>query len=440
MKGVLMCKYTFPLEGSAAPVSAPLLPETAWHEKIKLVAYGVDTLVINVRYADADLEPVQRELAEDIALRLDILQAAAKRDEAAVASDWSFLDHVLFVEPHGAGRQWRWLLKCRLLSLVVSSGRFNGVIAQVRFSAEYLWAESWAGDALSKVYAFLSSVFGERIHFQASSVDLCADLCGYDFGLANYEQDFVTRARKQAVVYGPDEVNLDGRTPSYLRFSSSGAPLSCRIYDKWREIEQKSKKTWMYDLWRRGLPGPCGGSWDGSASVWRVEFHFTRAFLRNLTSPIEGAYSLLDQFQALWSYAVGMPAGDEEGDDGAFSGWLRYVVPTTDENWRRWPLHPAWRVVQSAFAESPEGGLGPVVRKRIREKNLERGLAAVVGYTSTLAAWLGGDYAASDADMSLTLQWLYSSGEKYLDEKERDFMKEVRRKQQLYATAQGEEE
>lgn len=437
-----MCKYAFPLDDGAlsAPALVPL--DTAWQEKIRLLAYGVDTLVINVRYADADLEPVQQELDEGVALWLDIWQEAAKRDGVAVASDWSFLDHVLFVEPHGAGRQWRWLLTCRLFSMVVSSGRFNGVIAQVRFSAEYLWAESWAGDALSKVYAFLREVFGERIHVQVSSVDLCADLAGYDFSLANYEHDFVTRARKQAVVYGPDEVNLDGRIPSYLRFSSAASPISCRIYDKWREIEQKSKKTWMYDLWRRGLSGPYGGSWDGSSPVWRVEVHFTRAFLRNLAEPIESAYSLLDQFQALWSYAVGLPVddGDEETGDRVFSGWLRYVVPTKDSNCWRWPLHPAWRVVQAAFVESPEAGLGPVVRKRIREKNLERGLAAVVGYTSTLAAWLGGEYAAPDADMSLTLQWLYESGVRYLDEKEREYWKEVRRKQQLYATVERKKE
>ncbi len=77
-------------------------------------------------------------------------------------------------------------------------------------------------------------------------------------------------------------------------------------------------------------------------------------------------------------------------------------------------------------------GLGPVVRKRIREKNIERGVAAMVGYSSTLSAWLGGQYAAPDTDLSLTLQWLYEAGQVYLSEKERDYVKEIRRKELLY--------
>ena len=103
------------------------------------------------------------------------------------------------------------------------------------------------------------------------------------------------------------------------------------------------------------------------------------------------------------SYA--RPAG---GDDGLPDGWLCYVLPTEeDTNRSRWPVHPAWVVVQSVFAEPTELGLGLVVRQRIREKNLERGVAFTIGYVSTLAAWLGGDYATPGADASLTLQWLY---------------------------------
>ncbi len=338
---------------------------------------------------------------------------------------------MLFVEPHGAGRQWRWLLTCRLLSLVVSRGRFNNVIAQVRFSSEYLWSQQWCGDALSKVHDFLMSIFGEHLHLQVSSVDLCADVMGYDFSLANYEQHFITRGRKQAVVYGPDEVSLDSRSVSYLHFSSSASPISCRIYNKSQEIKQKSGKTWFYNLWGKGAPGPYGGAWDGTSQVWRIEYHLRREFFRNLTSPIEGAYELLEQFRPLWSYAAGQVEGDA---DGLPDGWLRYVMPTDDSNRSRWPVHPAWVVVQSAFAKPLDPALGPVVRQRIREVNLERGLAAMVGYSSTLAAWLGGKYVEPESDMSLTLQWLYEAGQDYLLEKKCDFFNEVRKKQQRYSS------
>ncbi len=398
----------------------------------KLLTYGIDTLVLNVRYTDKNLQPVKRELDEVLALRLDQLQYEARHAEVAVASDWLFKDTVLFVEPTGAGRQWRWRLTCRYLTLTVSPGRFNDLIAQVRLASEYLWQEAWAGDALSQVHDLLMSIFGEYILPQASEVHLCADLMGYDFSQVDYEQHFVTRVRKNSSIYalGVEGVSLDNHRVSTLQFSSHASPLSCSIYNKTLEIKQKSHKTFFYDLWCVGLPAPSGGQWDGESDVWRVEFRFKRDFLHQLTSPIEGAYVLLDQLSALWTYAAGSLAG---GSDGLPDGWLRYVLPSEDSNRSRWPVHPAWEVVQAAFLEPGPDHPGAVVRYRVREKNLERGVAATVGYLSTLAAWLGGEYVAPESDLSMVLQWLYSSGSDYLDVKQRDFIEEVKKKQLRYA-------
>jgi len=55
------------------------------------------------------------------------------------------------------------------------------------------------------------------------------------------------------------------------------------------EIKQKPGKTWFYDLWRKGVEGVHGGTWDGESDVWRVEFRFKWVFLHNLTTPIEDA-------------------------------------------------------------------------------------------------------------------------------------------------------
>jgi hypothetical protein len=74
---------------------------------IKLVGYGVDTLILNVRYADKNGQPVKQELEEKLVQELDYLQGEARRIETAVATDWAFLDVLLFVEPYGAGKQWR---------------------------------------------------------------------------------------------------------------------------------------------------------------------------------------------------------------------------------------------------------------------------------------------------------------------------------------------
>ena len=88
-------------------------------------------------------------------------------------------------------------------------------------------------------------------------------------------------------------------------------------------------------------------------------------------------------------------------------------------------------VIQGAFVQEDDG-LGPIVLVRKREKNIEHGLASVIGYLSTLAAWVGGDLAAPEVDISLVLRWLYGAGLDYLDEKERDFSKLVQQKKKLY--------
>jgi len=98
---------------------------------------------------------------------------------------------------------------------------------------------------------FLISIFGEYIHLQVSEVHLCADITGYDFAASDYTQASVTRVRKNQAIYSTevDGVSLDSHIVSTLMFSGHASPISCAIYNKTREIKQKSNKTWFYDLW-----------------------------------------------------------------------------------------------------------------------------------------------------------------------------------------------
>ncbi len=213
--------------------------------RIRLVGYGIDTLVLNMRYCNEEGQPIKQELAEEVAQVLDDLQTQARQNEMATISPWLFVEVPLFVEPHGAGKQWRWLLTSRLLTLVVSRGTFNDLIAQMRFSSEFLWSEEWCGDALTKVHSFLMSIFGEYLHLQLSEVHLCADVVGYDFSRCNYETQFVTRVRKNQAICWADSIALDCHKVSTLAFSKHNAPLSCAIYNKSLEIKQKSGKVYQ---------------------------------------------------------------------------------------------------------------------------------------------------------------------------------------------------
>jgi len=69
-----------------------------------------------------------------------------------------------------------------------------------------------------------------------------------------------------------------------------------------------------------------------------------------------------------------------------------------------------------------------VVRKRHRDHNIERMLEAIVGYASSLAVYLGQEYADEMVDLSMVLHWVAQAGPDYLERIERDFAEEVQRK------------
>jgi hypothetical protein len=397
---------------------------------VKVIGSGVDTLRLNIRYTDSEDRSTKQELDACLLMQLDEYQAQAREAEEEVASPWSFHGARLFMAPHGAGKgQWRWLLTAEPITLCISRGRLNGIIAQVRFSSEYLWSCTWLGEALIQAHAFLISMFGERIHMQISELHLCADVTGWDVSCVGNEEHFVRRPslsvgsrpeNEQVHETGVDFAMLRGRRLATLEFGLHSSPISCSIYNKTVEIRQKSRKTWFYDLWKES-------GWDETSEVWRVEFRFRREFLHEMG--IEEAHDMLTHMQELWAYATGSP-------DTA-DGWLRCVLPSKDRNRSRWMLHEAWRAIQYAFISTdgdPRARL--LVRQRRRDINIKRGLAVTMGYLSTLAAWLGGEYAKRETDMSVVLGWLYEAGNTYLEQKKCPFQEIVQRKRERYGLPQ----
>jgi hypothetical protein len=395
--------------------------------EVKIVGRGVDTLVLNVSYADKQLQPIKQELDSDLQEELNSLQGEARINESAVVTVWAFKGFNLYMQPKGSRGQWRWILTCPLVSLAISRGRLNSIIAQVRLSSEYLWSCETVSDAIVEVSLLLYDLFGEYLWVQVSEVDLCADSVGWDVASTNWLEAFVSRAVGQnarpadAPLDGPDVARLRWKQIATLDFGRHTSPISCCIYHKSAEIRQKSPtKAWFHDLWKRN-------GWDGSSEVWRVEFRLTREFLHSVH--IEDVHDLPQRLPSLWEYCAGRPGGCS---DGLPDGWLRYVIPSaTDTTRSRWPVHPAWVVIQQAFSTEDEG-LGPLVRERIREKNIRQGLACVIGYLSTLSAWVGGDLASREVEISLILHWLYEAGADFLDEKGCSFADLVRQKRLLY--------
>ncbi len=399
-----------------------------------LVNYGVDTLVLNVRYADATGKPKKDKdalLPDHLIECLNAWQAVAREQEQPVAmAGFTFASATLMMYPHGAGKgQWRWLIACPSFTLTVSRGRLNGVIAQVRFAAPYLWSHEW-GDHRQDIWAaimmvknFLLALFRSesgRLHLQVSEVHLCADLTGWDVSACEWQHTFVSRSRTRTdrpdestnVAGGAGVAVYRGRRLATLNFGSHGSPLSCCIYNKSLEIKT-SLKLWFQDIWRFH-------GWNGSSEVWRIEYRWKREALHEIKQAgvfhgVEDIYDLDPLLLSyLWTYATGHT---QYGADGWPDGWLRYTSPSIDGTLSRWPVHPAWQVVQSAFTTETEpavnihtgevldlaaSSLEVLIRERHYEVNVKRLSQQVGGCASTLAAWLGG----SVDDLPKVLSWL----------------------------------
>src|SRR5713101_209267 len=132
-------------------------------QNIKVIGRGVDTLVLNVSYADKQFQPIKQELDADLQEVLSTLQDEARINESAVVTEWAFKGFNLFMQPKGSRGQWRWILICPLVSLAISRGRLNQMIAQVRLSSEYLWSCETVSDAIVEVSLLLYDLFGEYL-------------------------------------------------------------------------------------------------------------------------------------------------------------------------------------------------------------------------------------------------------------------------------------
>lgn len=401
---------------------------------VKVLSHGVDTLFVNAHFTDGNGSPVKCELEDSLVSQLEKWKKQAQEVGEPLPIAWVFADKQLQMYPNGAGRgHWQWLLRSDDLTLCISRGKWNGGIAQVRFASEYLWKSPDLMDGVLEVHTFLYELFGRDVLLQPSEAHLCADVVGWnDITDLDYRRLFVSRSRKRAdhtEASGlPDGFKADdfsfGLVRTGLTFSARGS-LSCVIYDKTREIK-RSDKQWFADLWKQN-------GWAGESLVWRVECRFKRDALHELKQEgvfhgIEDVCDLPERLPVLWAYAVGQVGGSPA--DGLPDGWLRYVVPVEDDNRSRWPTHPVWEAIQGAFLTPQEypQDFGKIIRKRKEERNIRKGVESVVGYSTSLSAWAGGDLARPDADLSLFLHWLASMGGEYLEEQEREFAKEVQRK------------
>jgi hypothetical protein len=377
-------------------------------QDIQIVATGIDTVKINVKLLNAEGQPLQAEeivagCSEDLLMRLDIWQGEAQRKSDPIPTTLPFHEARLLMFPNGAP-SWRYVLRNDCLELKIMPRLKIPMVAKVTLQSAYLWEVGDIDLALEEVKALLVDLFGDALFLQAGQLDLCVDVIGLTFP-TEWERVFVTHAigKRPFAESQKDHAYYHGRTLETILFSGHGCPVSCKLYNKTLEIEQQSKKVWMYDRWATS------GKWSyehwkarkletakeqrSNLDVWRVEFSIEREGFHEMG--IESIEEAIRNIKRLWMYCT--------------HEWLRMVQPGPTKNRTRWATHPAWKTLQRAFdayGDKELDALGPLVRERKRQKNVEQGIAAIAGYATTLAAWYKRDWGEGEACINALFETL----------------------------------
>ena len=224
--------------------------------------------------------------------------------------------------------------------------------------------------------------------FSASRIDLYCDTQGWAPDLIPAER-FVARAVHRRRKEEPArDIHRDGLEVSNLTFGSGD--LMCRVYNKSRLMRKKGE-TWQQEVWR---------GYDPELPVWRIEFQFRRAALRDFHIDGEHVHSVADALavrQALWAYGM---------------DWLSLRDPVEDSNRSRWPVAALWDELRDVEIGSP---CGELVRERVRDAEEARLVALFTGCASSLAA------RGYGSQLPETLRRAIPAAERHLRKKGRSF-------------------
>ncbi|HEX5806626.1 MAG TPA: hypothetical protein VFY31_09870 [Macromonas sp.] len=293
----------------------------------RLLRLGVDSLYLS--YGG--------ELSADTLDVLNRLKRLAQSEhlEEQVTAQYPAGEHIFTVYDKGE-RNFPFVIEDAAYRIKFSKPGKKLPMAYVKVSAYYLAHKSLQAvqNELEAILAGLGSVGSQLV----SRIDLAVDFSS-SVAMDGWGRDaWITRA-SDIDAYSKDQ-HFTGWTVG------KGGAVSCRLYDKAKEIE-KSGKTWLFDLWR-----PAG--WVDGDPAWRLEFQFKRDFLKTRT--LNTLNQVQEALNGLWSYAC--------------TEWLRLCLPsTTDSTRSRWPLHPLWLALSSVDWDSPQSTLDKVDLRTIPKED-----------------------------------------------------------------------
>lgn len=333
--------------GGQVSISPPSKVKTLSQDSIQSLASGIDSLVValDVKWMTSDFFRFLKN----------------RKDEAiaAEAPAVGFLRIVNFddgwpftIRPFGV-KGYEWLVNSNEFDLKIGNWMNPisrpSVIAEIR--SETLW-HLGPEQAFGKVLSLLKTMGGKVISTKLSRVDLCVDfLCCEQFWQLGLLDNIVTRAQdiRNYLKYG-----------KFTGVGIGSGKLSARLYDKGLEIETKSKKFWMFDIW--GLENI-----PEEQKVIRVEFQLRREAIKEL-----GLDKVDDAFRYggnTWAYCT--------------TEWLKFQDRPGKHHTQRKYL-PWWQSVQNAYSGAQ--GAEPLVRNKALTSNKQQIIRQAYGLLSSLTA------------------------------------------------------
>ncbi|MHB8828757.1 MAG: hypothetical protein ACYC6Q_04400 [Syntrophales bacterium] len=249
--------------------------------KVKnILASGVDSLVIsmNLSWKDTAIFTVLDELKDKA--KENGVEYPGKINHFMPEEVWPFI-----IKPHGS-KGFSWILSGGDFSFKIANSQEPGsrpnVMAEIR--SETLWRLG-PEEAVKIALGLITANGGHNIEAKLSRVDLCVDFLmpedRWSQGLMDYA---VTRATDFAPYYR--NMKLTG-----IRIGKG--IFSARLYDKPMEIQQQSKKIWMYDVW--GIEAVPEGK-----KIIRIEFQMRREALKQIG--LNKAEYLFQKSSSAWAY------------------------------------------------------------------------------------------------------------------------------------------
>lgn len=283
--------------------------------------------------------------------QLDFVELASQRDSLLKqtnikAKEITLGSETFLLASHGTSSGFPFLIENDVF--IIQLGEFNRPNFFVKYRSIALW--HYGAQTLHQRFLAWAKSVGMSVYQteRLSRIDYAFD---YAIDELDFDEDsFVTVATKDT------QFRKNGRLQT-LQFGTENVVL--RIYDKVDEINEKSHKTWFFDLWGQ------------DKDVWRIEWQIRKDYLRQLG---------ITSFESL---------NERQGDllRRLTKDHTTLRVKSNDSNRSRWAIHLLWLdLIERVNSLDGLGVVKEIDQKALLEERLTRIAISVYGYIKRVAA------------------------------------------------------